>query len=124
MLATRSRCHARPQRLHLDEIPQAGQWPATTVARTVFRGDYAGLGSAWSGLSIRRGPICGSVISLVLSRGLIRPVGARNSIGRSSTRFDKRIPMGMVQPKISSGAEEDAEKTMIVVYKKARGYRS
>jgi effector-binding domain-containing protein len=24
-----------------------GQWPATTVARTVFHGDYDGLGSAW-----------------------------------------------------------------------------
>ena len=27
---------------------QPGKWPATTVARTVYRGDYAGLGEAWS----------------------------------------------------------------------------
>ena len=26
---------------------KAGQWPVTTVARTVFHGDYAGLGAAW-----------------------------------------------------------------------------
>jgi effector-binding domain-containing protein len=26
---------------------EAGRWPATTVARTVFHGDYAGLGAAW-----------------------------------------------------------------------------
>jgi effector-binding domain-containing protein len=27
---------------------KAGQWPVTTVARTIFHGDYAGLGAAWS----------------------------------------------------------------------------
>jgi effector-binding domain-containing protein len=26
---------------------EARQWPATTVARTVYRGDYQGLGAAW-----------------------------------------------------------------------------
>jgi len=26
---------------------EAGQWPATTVARTIFHGDYEGLGAAW-----------------------------------------------------------------------------
>jgi effector-binding domain-containing protein len=26
---------------------EAGQWPATTVARTMFHGDYEGLGAAW-----------------------------------------------------------------------------
>ncbi len=26
---------------------EPGRWPVTTVARTVFRGDYAGLGAAW-----------------------------------------------------------------------------
>jgi len=27
---------------------EAGRWPATTVARTVFHGDYEGLNAAWS----------------------------------------------------------------------------
>lgn len=26
---------------------EAGQWPATTVARTIFHGAYEGLGAAW-----------------------------------------------------------------------------
>jgi effector-binding domain-containing protein len=26
---------------------EPGQWPVTTVARTIFRGDYEGLGGAW-----------------------------------------------------------------------------
>ena len=26
---------------------EAGRWPMTTVARTIFHGDYAGLGAAW-----------------------------------------------------------------------------
>jgi effector-binding domain-containing protein len=26
---------------------EEGRWPATTVARTVFHGDYEGLGAAW-----------------------------------------------------------------------------
>jgi effector-binding domain-containing protein len=26
---------------------EAGQWPATTIARTIFHGDYGGLGAAW-----------------------------------------------------------------------------
>lgn len=26
---------------------EAGQWPATTVARTIFHGSYEGLGAAW-----------------------------------------------------------------------------
>jgi effector-binding domain-containing protein len=26
---------------------EAGQWPATTVARTIFHGNYEGLGAAW-----------------------------------------------------------------------------
>jgi effector-binding domain-containing protein len=26
---------------------EAAQWPATTVARTIFHGDYEGLGAAW-----------------------------------------------------------------------------
>ena len=26
---------------------EAGRWPATTVARTIFHGDYEGLGAAW-----------------------------------------------------------------------------
>ncbi|HWY99548.1 MAG TPA: GyrI-like domain-containing protein [Edaphobacter sp.] len=26
---------------------KAGQWPATTVARTIFHGNYEGLGAAW-----------------------------------------------------------------------------
>jgi effector-binding domain-containing protein len=27
---------------------EASRWPATTVARTIFHGDYEGLGAAWS----------------------------------------------------------------------------
>jgi effector-binding domain-containing protein len=27
---------------------ELGEWPVTTVARTVFHGDYEGLGAAWS----------------------------------------------------------------------------
>ena len=50
------RHHVR--RMSRDAVPvaavgrvKAGQWPAATVARTVYHGEYEGLGSAWAELN-------------------------------------------------------------------------
>jgi effector-binding domain-containing protein len=65
------------------------RWPAETVARTVYHGDYEGLGPAWGefqawiaaeGHSPRR--ISGSATSWARSRAPIQPTGARSSLGR------------------------------------------
>jgi len=72
---------------------ESRQWPVTTVARTVFHGDYGGLGAAWGefnawiaakGYTPR--PDLWECYVAGPESGPIRPVGVRNSIATGRLR--------------------------------------
>jgi effector-binding domain-containing protein len=68
-----------------------GLWPATRVARTVYRGGYEGLGEAWGEFNEwivaqghRLGPDCWECYAKARSRPPTRPLGVRSSPDRWS----------------------------------------